>query len=186
MSGFEYFSIAVSVILSFSAIRLLDALQHIFSPPRRYWPHALWVIVALAWHVHFWWIFWGYVRVEVWTYLRFVLVLVPPGLLYALVGTLVTRSPGDVESWHDHFGRCRVQFFTLLSLWIVALGLAGWVVLEIPLTRPLRVLQLAALAGYLAGAASPNARLHAVLPILNLVGLLLIGLVLTFRPLSLA
>jgi len=181
MAGFEYFSVAVSVILSFGALRLLDALPFVFSRERRYWPHALWVVNLLLLHVHIWWVFWGWSNAPQWTYREFVLLLAPAGLLYALAGTLVTHSAHEVASWREHFWRIRVRLFTLLSCNVVVLALGGWIIAEIPLRTPLRVAQASLLVGFVFGALSRNARFHAALPALNLASLLMLVLQLTLR-----
>ena len=44
MSHFELIMGAISIVVSFTAIRLLDGLREAFRLDRRYWVHGLWII----------------------------------------------------------------------------------------------------------------------------------------------
>jgi hypothetical protein len=66
MTLFEYIAVAVSIVLSFGAVHLLDGLPQALDRARSLWPQTLLVINLLWLHVHFWWVFWSYHRVETW------------------------------------------------------------------------------------------------------------------------
>ena len=45
MTQFEYVSVAVALVYSFAVARIVSALPAILAPDRRYWVHALWVVL---------------------------------------------------------------------------------------------------------------------------------------------
>ena len=90
---FEYISVAFSIVLALGAASLLRALPSVFSPGRRYWIHATWVVSLLFLHALAWWSLWSYSGVESWTLLTFLLVLLQPGLLYLDTSLLVGEAP---------------------------------------------------------------------------------------------
>ena len=58
MTHFEYIFVAVAIILSFTLLRLLDALPSVFSRERAYWVHTVWVLFLLFFCAGFWWLNW--------------------------------------------------------------------------------------------------------------------------------
>ena len=75
MTLFEYLAVAVAVVLSFGAIRLLDGLPHVLARDRRHWVHTIWVVNVLWLHAQFWWVFWSYSGDVAWNYPKFLLAL---------------------------------------------------------------------------------------------------------------
>lgn len=169
MSEFEYVSVGIALVYSFTVARLLAALPGALAADRRYWVHALWVLVLLLASVTTWWTIW-YLRAVEWNALRFTWALSMPALIYLRAGVLLSASPEDVESWRDFFYECRVPFFAVgvvIACNFVALpavmGITSWFSLR-------RVLALAAmLVISVAGLASANRVLQGVLPVANLV-----------------
>ena len=49
MTHFEYIAVAISIVLSFAVLRLLDALPHVAAREKRYSIQALWVAMLLFW-----------------------------------------------------------------------------------------------------------------------------------------
>jgi hypothetical protein len=83
MTLFEYLAIAYGLLLSLSAVRLLNGLSNVLHSARRYWTHALWVCVLLLAALLMFWQHWSTLNVE-WTFLTFVMNLAGPGMIYFL------------------------------------------------------------------------------------------------------
>jgi hypothetical protein len=115
MTLFEYVSVAFSIVLSLGAATLLRSLPSVFAHGRRYWVHATWVVALLFLHALAWWSLWSYSRVESWTLLTFLLVLLQPALLYLNTSVLMGEPLGAGESWRDRFFRSRRWFFSVPS-----------------------------------------------------------------------
>ena len=182
MTLFEYLTVLLSIVLSFGVIRLLDGLPAAFRRERRDPLHTTWVINVLLLHVQYWWAFWSYSAGVEWNYPSFILALGSPLLLYSLAITLVPREPEQVESWRDHFARVRRRFFHLFAAWILALGLANWLVLGQPFINGLRIGQAAFILLFLAGAAFRQRWLHWLLVALSVVLLVVFAASTFFQP----
>jgi hypothetical protein len=55
MTLFEYVTVAVSIVLSFGVVRLLDGLRAAALPECRYWVHLAWIPTKLLNHALYWW-----------------------------------------------------------------------------------------------------------------------------------
>ena len=60
MTHFEFISVALSIVLSFAVLRLLDAVPHAVAREGRYWIQLLWVVYLLWWSAVFWWLSWSH------------------------------------------------------------------------------------------------------------------------------
>ena len=168
MTLFEYLSVAFSIVLALGAASLLRSLHTVFMPGRRYWVHAAWVVTLLFNQALLWWAFWSYSEVEHWDFLSFLLVLLQPGILYVCATSLVGDAAATTTQWREHFFQVRVWFFSSFVLYIVALVCGSWLILEIPLLFPSRAVAASTIAVSIVGIVSSSDRVHAVLPIVNL------------------
>ena len=159
MTLFEYLSVAISVVLSLSAAQLLANLRAVFDPQRRYWVHALWVVLMLFIHVIYWWGFWAYRDVESWNLASFCLVLLNPGLLFVCSNALVLSQGSDQPSWEQHFFSVRRWFFVVLGLISAIAMLRNRILLGLPIALP----PLLLVGVCVVGALSTNKRVHAAL-----------------------
>ena len=110
MSEFEYVSVGIALVYSFTVARLVASLPAVLAPVRRYWVHGLWTLVLLLATVSTWWTIWQLREVE-WNPLRFMWALTVPALIYLRAGILLSDAPAAVESWRAHFYERRVPFF---------------------------------------------------------------------------
>jgi hypothetical protein len=172
MTLFEYISVAFSIVLSLGVATLLGALRRVFAPGQRYWVHATWVVIVLFMQAIAWWSLWSFSTVESWTILTFLLVLLQPGVLFLLASLLIGDEP-RTESWHGYYFRVRRWFFSALAVYFVATIGGSWQVLDIELTHPARLFGTLHIALSVAGIATANERIHAVLVVLF--GLWLLG-----------
>ena len=173
---FEYVSVAFSIVLSLGAATLLRSLPTVFATGRRYWIHATWVVALLFLHALAWWSLWSYSRVESWTLLTFLLVLLQPALLYLNTSVLVGDAQAG-ESWRDRFYRSRRWFFSVRVLYVTVIVLASWQVLGVELLHPARAFGASHITLSVIGIATANERAQAVLALLELVLILATGLV---------
>lgn len=180
MTLFEYIAVANSIILSFAVVRLLDALPPAFERARRDWTHCAFLVVAIWACAQYWWVGWSLASVASWTYPRFLLYLVPPTLLYSLARTLGAPDPNAVKSFFEHFQRVHRRLFAILAAYVLTVALGSWIIGGLPLTHPLRIIQLVALGAASSGAVVTSPRYHAMLAAF----FLLLLVFLTFRSLA--
>ena len=152
MTHFEYIFVAVSIILSFTLLRLLDALPHALDRRRGYWPHAVWVVFLLYFCATYWWISWHNRIFEELSLRYFLFLLLAPSVLYLSATALVSATPASVTSWREHFFRVRIRFFTGLLLYLSMLIVNTSVTFGVPLRHPLRIAQAIVVGLVLAGA----------------------------------
>mgnify|MGYP001415316145 CR=1 FL=1 len=182
MTLFEYVSVAVSIVLSFGVVRLLDGLRAAALPERRYWVHFLWILTKLLNHALYWWGLWFAGDVTSWNFLAFLWVLLFPGMLYLQSTALVTTSPGDVQSWREHFFEIRGWFFGINIMLATHGAISSSLLLGLPLLGLSTLPYVWMIVLNVLGARSASPRLHEVIAVLALLTQFLgYGLVL-FRP----
>ena len=160
MTLFEYIAVAASLVCSFAALRLLGGVADAFQPGRRYWVHTSWIFLLVFLITLNWWLFWSYREVE-WNYARFMLSLLPLGLLYVLTTLLVPSDAPRIRSWRDYYFEIRVRFFALNIAYVGALTVNTVVLLGHPVFHWRRVLPVILCAAFAAGLLSRSPRLHA-------------------------
>ena len=165
MTLFEYLSVALSIVLSLSALRLVNGLRGGLSANRRYWVHTLWMVVMLGICLSHWWTSWSF-RAADWTFATFVLMLSGPALLYFVVGTLVPEGSDESFEPEAHFFENRVQFYVGLICYMVLATFDGYLIMDAPLIAPARVIQVLGALLAVLGLISSNRALHKVLPVL--------------------
>lgn len=165
MTLFEYLTVAISIVLSMSIVRSLEAVGDVIDPARRDPIHVTWFALKASQPALMWWSIWGLHDQPQWNYPAFLLCLAGPIFLFLQITTLVTREPDEVSDWREHFERCRRRFF------LANLGLAG--------SGPLLLIALGDLAAArmlmggvaiettvsLVGLSTSNRRVHALLAV---------------------
>jgi hypothetical protein len=185
MTLFEYLSVAFSIVLSLAAVRLLSGISVSFVPERRYWPHATWVVFVLLASAMIWWNFWSFKDVQ-WNFIRFFLTLVVPALIYLQAAALVPENPDNVLSWRKHFFAARKRFFVALAALFLLTAVDSWLLLDLPILHPVRIIQALGLGLALSGAWSTHKGWHQVLPVIFLALLSIAALALFLQPGSMA
>jgi hypothetical protein len=168
MTLFEYVTVAVSIVLSFGIVRLLDGLRPALSRNRRYWVHALWIVTKLLNHALYWWALWSTREVASWSFATFLWVLLFPGTLYLQSTALVTTVPANVVSWREHFYEIRTWFFSFNLFLVLQTQISLSVLLSVPLLQLSRFPFALVLILNVAGVVSANQRLHGVIAVLIL------------------
>ncbi len=164
MTLFEYLSVAFSIVLSLSGVRLLAGLSVSFVPGRRCWFYTVWLGSSLLLIALVWWNFWSFRNAQ-WNFLSFLLVLLVPGSIYLMAVALVPDSPGSVISWEDQFFAARTRFFTALAMFFALITASSWILLDLPLVHPIRGVHTLAFGLALTGAISTRRRYHEALAI---------------------
>lgn len=160
MTLFEYLAIAYGLLFSVAALRILGGLPYAVEKSRRYWVHVAITLVLLLAVIGAFWTLWSLRDIR-WTFSRFLLVLMIPGVLYYLAALAIPENPEQVESWFDHYYTVQRRFFTGFALWGVVAAVNASVNLSLPLTHPSRAIHVTAVVFGITGAASSNPRVHA-------------------------
>jgi hypothetical protein len=167
LTQFEFFAVAVSIILALGIGRLLDGVLPSLQSSRHYWVHFLWVIQKLLNHILWWWGSWSANSFENWNLAWFLWILAGPIVLYLQATALVTTTPNDIESWEEHFFKIRRWFFAG-NITIAALLLLGRVTTPINLSPSVTIGLMALAFIAVIGIATDNRRVHGVLVVLAL------------------
>jgi len=178
---FEFVSVAFSLILSFSVVRLLGGASDAFAVGRRYWIHCSWVCLQIVVACGAWWVLWSY-RTAEWNFLLFLLILASPSLLYFQASALIPSDPSTVDSWKDHYFRSRRRFFGAGVLSLVLVGVQSYVFLDFPLVHPRRALNLLVIAALLAAAVSRRESVHRIVVAAFAIAMILLFSVFVFNP----
>lgn len=185
MTLFEYLAIAFSLVFSFAAVRLVGGLPPALAPERRYWVHVAFVLHELLRVAAGFWAYWSFRGVQ-WTFPKYLLAFVGPGVVYFLAATLVPADPAGVASWRAHYFAVRVRYFSAMACWASIVAATTTVFVQMPWSHPFRLVQLAFLAVGATGALFASPRLHAALAVLSLALPAVAAATVLLRPGSLA
>ena len=185
MTFFEYITVAVSIVLALAVARTIDGLRSTFTRDRRYWVHAVWVIVKLTNPVTFWWSMWFFRDIATWNVLSFALFMAWPVVLYLQVTSLVSRQPELVADWRVHFYEQRRWFFGA-NILIGLLPFGSFLLLGgNPVAIPISAGLLVVVAYSVVGLATDNAKIQGIIAITAAIGVVLGFWVPAFTPRSL-
>jgi hypothetical protein len=162
MSTFEYLAIAFSLVLSFSAMRIIAGLPAAIRAERRYSVHLQFAFLHLLTVVLQFWALLS-LREASWTLPKFMLVLASPSLLFFAACTLIPDDPSTVESWHEYFYSIRQRFWITMLLWGLTLAAIPTVMIDAPWNHPGRVPQVVVLVVATVGAISANERVQSTI-----------------------
>jgi len=159
MSEFEFFTVAISIILALGIGRLLDGVAPALDSGRRYWVHVGWIAHKLMNHILWWWGLWAGRGIE-WNLAMFIWSLLGPIVLYLQAAALVTSAPSLVTSWRERFFEIRPWFFAgnfaLCVILVVGRSFSEDVMIA-PVSIGLALLALLAVVGM----ATDKPRIHA-------------------------
>jgi hypothetical protein len=184
MTLFEYLAIAFSLVLSFSAMRLISGLPFVSQKHNRYWVHYTFVCFQLFATVAVFWNFWALRGVE-WTFVTFVMALASPAVIYYNASVLVPENPSEVQSWRDYYFSIRRRYFIGLTFWMGIVAMLSVAVLSVPIFHPLRGFNVLILVASVSGLLSENPRVHGTLAVSFLAILAFLMTVFALRPDSL-
>lgn len=171
MSQFEFVSMGVSIVIALAVARLLEGLRDTFDPERMYSVHALWVITKLLNSAIIYWGAWVYGWQEDMDFLDFILLLIPPGVMFIQVHALVTPHPDRVADWAAHYWKIRRLFFNCNLVLVIFSGVnihfVGQTSFPSPDFIPLGIIFVISLLGLI----SDNPRLHGVMAVIAFLNL---------------
>jgi hypothetical protein len=177
VSLFEYLSVLVSIVIALGISEIASSwgrmLRH-RAHVRFYWLHAFWSAFTALLMVQFWWGFWEFRTVEVWTFVGLLGVVVES--LVLVIAAIVLVPHGDAREPLDlraHYFEQHRLFFALGALLIAQLMVIDSVVGGQPYLHPENAFRLPGVLLACTLAVSGNERLHAGLAALG--GLLFVG-----------
>lgn len=167
MTLFEYLAVAFSLVLSFSATRLLAGFSHAARPDRRYWVHFTFVVCQFLGTTLAFWNIWSF-REATWTLHTFAITLAIPSSLFFVSCALIPEQPSAIDSWHTYYFAARKRIFAGYTAVSLAIFLATALVLDVPLLHPMHTTQLLGLSVGLVGFSLQGERVHAALALVAL------------------
>lgn len=175
MSHFEYLTVAVSLILSFGLVRLIDGLWPAVRSTSRYPTHWAWVTFKLYSSVMYWWTNWNY-KDHDWNLVGFVWMLAGPLLLYGQATLLAPRNADSVADWRVHYFSVARPLLALQFIYVIQQASGVYMFSSAPETMMFVVLGLAGIVA-VAGLVSLNRTLHGVVIVANWLLIALAGLI---------
>ena len=111
MSEFEFYSVAISIVLALALGKLVSSIPSVFSRDRFDWVFGLFYVVALLGPLFHWKQVWKLHAHASWSMIDFGLLMAPSIALYLAIHVLISDTPVQVVSWRDHFQRVHRWFF---------------------------------------------------------------------------
>jgi hypothetical protein len=111
VSDFEFVFGGFTIVVALAVARLLEGLRDTFDPNRRYWIHYVWVVNRLLFVLASFWVFLEARDLADFNFFLFVMMIIPPAVLFLQANALVTSQPGAIENWKEHFWSVRKWFF---------------------------------------------------------------------------
>ena len=181
MTLFEYLSVAVSIVLSLALIRLIGGLRAVIECESRHWISIAWISLLIGFCLLHWWSSWSF-RGADWTFLKFVLMLATPAVLYSLATIVVPDDAQTVDDWSSYFASKRVPLYvTLVILFLVGI-LDGPLIAGAPLLALPRVGAAAGLILAVLGLAARKPGLDAPIVVVYVLLFLVFALTLLAAP----
>jgi hypothetical protein len=181
MALFEYIAIAISLVYSFTVMRLVSGLPYATRRGRIYWVHLVLLIAFLLWIANAFWAFWSYHDAE-WTYFRYILALAGPAAQYYVAVVLVPNEPAEVTSWRDHYFSARRRLWIGFGVAAVLLDLNSTVLVGMPVSHPARLGTLGNLVAAIVGLRVEDARVHGGLAVVGLLAVIAYAAVFLAQP----
>src|ERR1043166_5399334 len=91
ISAFEYVTVFISIILGLGVTQILTGIADLVHQKERvkvYWPHTVWVLLALILHVQEWWVIFELRTFDHWRLPVFLFVMLYPTVLFILARLL--------------------------------------------------------------------------------------------------
>lgn len=170
MDAFNYLSVLVSIIIGLGLTRLVEDLSRMFkhsSMDTFFFVQLAWVLFTLALHIQYWWAFWDYRKVKVWTYPKFLLLLSGPVVLYFAASCAShIESDGD---WKTPFIKNHLRYFLALSLYLLFMTISASVLrAEGRLWQGSNIPRIIACVLAFCAAWSNSVLLHVIFPLMGL------------------
>ena len=182
MGIFEYLMVMVSIMLGLGATQALRGFSKIAQSSRSFLPLNMWGAVLFYLYLQVWWALWDLNAVGTWNQFYFYLVIAIPCTLFAATELLLPLASSANTDWQSHFFSVRKWFFGVLFVFSVIAILETYVFLDVSLTHPYRVMQVALAAVVVAGFLVKNAKTLLWLGVTYFCGLLVGQVLFRFLP----
>lgn len=127
MDHFEYLSVMISIILGLGVAHLIADATRLLQGRARvrlYWVTVVWGVVLFLLHIQVWWALFSWRLVPEWNYFSFLLMILPPLVLYAIAVLVLpefdVREGVDLRVYYYQNQRWFFGLFTLLLLLFIA------------------------------------------------------------------
>jgi hypothetical protein len=122
ISAFEYVSVFISIILGLGVTQILTGIADLIHQNDRvkiYWPHLVWVLLALVMHVQEWWVTFELRSYGPWRLPIFLFVLLYPVVLFILARLLfpfgISEGTIDLKAFYFENYRRIFLFISILA-----------------------------------------------------------------------
>jgi len=125
VDAFSYLSVLISVILGLAVTQILQGFRGLMlarAHVRGYWPCLVWAVLVLAICIQVWWAMYGVWQrpTDRWTFLDFVVVILPTIPVYLLAGLVLPDfDRRETLDLREHYYAHHRWFFALVVLLIV-------------------------------------------------------------------
>ena len=168
MTIFEYLMVLVSIILGLGMTQALRGLSKIARSDAPYLAVTLWAALLVYLYVQVWWALWDLHAVESWNQGYFTLIVLIPCSMFAATELLVPMGTTPDTDWRTHYFKVRRWFFAILIVFTLIATFESRVLLDVPLTHPYRINQLAMLVLQIIGFTNANPRIQPWIPGLSI------------------
>jgi hypothetical protein len=130
VDAFGYVSVVLSVIIGLGISHLLGGVVDLLKSRQRvrfFWLHALWMAQTFVGHVFLWWTMWNLRLLAEWNFIVFLLILLPPVLLYVSASLLVPKvEPTGAIDLRQAFEENRTPFYAVMAAFHVLMPVENW------------------------------------------------------------
>jgi len=162
----------VSIVLGLGVTQTLRGLSKIAQSSQTFLPLTMWAVVLFYLYLQVWWALWDLNAVGDWNQFYFYLLVAIPCSLFAATELLLPLASSANTDWQSHFFSVQKWFFGVFFVFSVIAFLETYVFLNVSLTHPYRVMQVALAAIVVTGFFVKNAKTHVWLSVIYLCGLL--------------
>jgi len=115
VNAFEYVTVFISIILGLGVTQILTGIADLVHQKERvkvYWPHLIWILLALILHVQEWWVIFELRTFSHWRLPVFLFVMLYPTVLFILARLLFPfgNSEGKIDLQEFYFKNYRKVF----------------------------------------------------------------------------
>lgn len=173
MSRFEYLSVLISIVIALGISEIVSTWGRLLRVRERvhfYWLNIFWTIFVVIMMIQFWWGFWEFRVVEVWS-LPGLLAVVAECLVLVLAGMSLLPDPGlsgAIDLRAHYFANSRL-FFTLGAILLLMLTVVDALVGGQPFLHPENAVRLPAAILVALAALFPNEKYHVPFTFLSVV-----------------
>ena len=143
--------VMVSIVLGLGVTQALRGFSKIARSSSTFLPLTIWATTLFYLHIQVWWALWDLTAVGTWNQLYFSLIIAIPCSLFGATELLLPLGSNPDTDWQSHFFSVRKWFIGVICVFTVLATLETYILLNVPLTHPYRIVQLIVLAAAATG-----------------------------------